>query len=713
MSLVEKQKPSDIGVALKTSGSKKGMGLWFLFLVLNLVNAFLSYSSSDIQIKGLLFIFGIVLPIYIALRSIPVLNPAENYPAADLGPLFLLKVFFILFLSAAIFLRFYRLQTFHLWPSGDESLQGLFAIDLIRHWNWRFFYTTGQHAPLLIWLLKWLFQCFESPFLNLWLLPACLSIIFVFLSYWTARLFFPKNVSAVYFSLTALSFWPMCSGRFCVQGVLVPAFETTVFLLLGYFLKSSSSKSKSFFGAALGFCAGLGTWAYTSWFVVVFFLILVLIALETKKCSHRFKFLWIFLFFLVLSAFPWMIAAVHEKFGGYVLGVSFLGGYFNWKEQILNSISYLTTLFWGTLKGSAAYGPVWGGMLNPFLTTCFFIGVIRLLKDNREGLSRTILAALLLFVLPGVLSADHVEMFRVIQLMPLLILVASIGLVWLLEFIPGRKGLAVFWVILLFSFSLDLIHLIKVSDIPVSPIHSVTNIKDENYWAYQKLELTAQLEGPGLIFADFILLDHDHTLNVTSYHFNALLNPKFRIDNARWAGVVTNVHYVPFLSQRFPESHWYRITPYAVEDGGSAVGIISLTPQNMKIFSKWVIAHDYFHQLSITAENTMNNQSEYLSTIQKLSEGIPLIAGDHFLEACFGEWVAQYHFGSDFGPNIQAIHRAIEKGYPTANLYYKLGNFYLINHQAKEAHHAYLMAAKSNPNYTNVKDVLSYLGSKH
>ncbi len=689
------------------------MGLWLLFLALNLANAFLSYSSFSVQSKGLFFIFGLALPIYIALRSMPVLRHSENCPFPTAIPPFFLKIIFIFFSIVAIFLRFYRLQTFHLWPSGDEGLQGLFAIDLIQNWNWRFFYTTGQHPPLLIWLLKWFFQNFESPFFNLWFLPACLSIFFVFLSYWMARLFFSKSVSVVYFSLTAISFWPMCFGRYCVQGVLIPVFETTSFLLLGYFLKFSSPKSKFLFSAGLGLCAGFGTWAYTSWFAVVFFLILILVAWERKNSTSTFKFLGIFLFFLGLSSLPWIVAAIHEKFGGYVLGVSFLSGYFDWKAQILNSISYFTVLFWGSLKGSAAYGPVWGGMLNPVLGSLFFIGVIRLLKENRMGLGRVILGALFLFILPGVLSADHVEMFRVIQLMPFLILVASIGLVWLLEFLPVRRGLAVFSVILFFSFSLDLIHLLKISDIAIHPFRLAANVLDENYWAYQKLKPMAKSEGPGLIFTDFILLDHDHTLNMTTYQFNALLNPKFQIGDARWAGVVTNVHYVPFLHKRFPESHWYRVTPYAAADGGSAIGIISLTPQNREVFSKWALAHQYFHQLTIKAENTMNDQSQYLLTVQKLSEGLPLMANDPFLESCYGEWVAQYHFGTDFGPNIRALHRAIEKGYPAANLYYKLGNFYLLNRQPQEARQAYLMAARSVPNYTNVQDALSYLESRH
>jgi hypothetical protein len=279
--------------------------------------------------------------------------------------------------------------------------------------------------------------------------------------------------------------------------------------------------------------------------------------------------------------------------------------------------------------------------------------------------------------------------------------------------LPGQKRVIIFLILIVFSLFLDSKHLVKTSDNGLAVSSAATETRDESYWAYQKLMPAARNRGPGLIFSDFVLLDRGHTLNVACYHFNALLNPEFQFNDAQWAGIVTNVHYVPFLLRRFPGSQWYRITPDRTEDGGSAVGIVPITPQNQSTFKKWAVAHQYFHQLSIQAENTMNNKDQYLSDFQRLPEGLPLMAGDPFLEACFGEWAAQYHFGPDFGPNIRAIQRAIQMGYPTANLYYKLGNFYLINHQPDEAHQAYLKAAACVPNYTNVKETLSYLESSH
>src|SRR5580692_3420457 len=239
---------------------------WVLFFVLSLAGGFLSYSSFGIEAKGIIFLLGIVFPLYLAIRALPILRPSgESFSPREEGSLFSGMVFVLLSL-AAIFLRFYRLQTFHAWPSGDESLQGFFAIDLIQNWNWRFFYTTGQHPPLLIWLLKWFFQNIRAPFFDLWFLPALTSVLFVFLSYWTARVFFKKSFSLIYFCLLTTAFWPVYFGRFCVQGVLIPLFETVGFLLLGYFLKVERPTSKKYFAMGLGFWIGLGTWAYTSWF---------------------------------------------------------------------------------------------------------------------------------------------------------------------------------------------------------------------------------------------------------------------------------------------------------------------------------------------------------------------------------------------------------------------------------------------------------------
>jgi hypothetical protein len=683
------------------------------FSVFVLANICFSYLPFPLEVKGFIFFLGLILFLLIAWKTGNFLKPRDSLRFQEKGPGYISKNFFLFFAVAAVLFRFCLLKLFHPWPSGDEALQGFFAIDLIENWNWRFFYTTGQHPPLLIWCLKWFFQSFQSPFFDLWFLPSFVSVLFTFLGYWASRIYFSEKISTVYFSLLALSFWPLYFGGFCVQGALVPLFEMAALILMGYFLKSKKGATKYFFAILLGLWVGVGTWVYTSWFSVVFFLVFLLFFVAFEKRPRGFQYLLVFLFSLSLGALPWIVAVFHEGFGGYVLGVSFLSGYFNLWDQLLTSASYLTSLFWGTLKEPVSYGPVWGGVLNPIFGACFFTGATELFRLRKNPLTAVLAAGFFLFLLPGILSADHVEMFRIIQVMPVLLLLVAIGIIRLLDDLPRRRRLTAFVLILVFSLPLDLYHLLKTSSASFNPLNPVFEVKDENYWAYQKFQAQFEKSGPGLIYTDFILLDHDHTLNVMSYHFNALVNPKYRFEEARWAGVVTNVHYVPFLARRFPGSQWYPITPYAVEDGGSAAGIIPVMPGNLEVLLKWSIAHRYFHRLNIQAENIMNNRAQYIVAVQKLPEGYPLVSGDPFLESCFGEWMGQYHFGPDFGPNIQAIRRALLKGYSTANLYYKLGNFYLLNRQRTEAKKAYLMAARSHPNYTNVKDAIAYLEKLH
>src|SRR5580658_5039330 len=93
---------------------------WLLFFVLSITNGILSYTSFAIETKGSIFLFGIILPLYLAVRVLPPSKPfGESFSQGKDIPFFPAAGFAVLSV-AAILSRFYRLQTFHLWPSGDE-----------------------------------------------------------------------------------------------------------------------------------------------------------------------------------------------------------------------------------------------------------------------------------------------------------------------------------------------------------------------------------------------------------------------------------------------------------------------------------------------------------------------------------------------------------------------------------------------------------------
>lgn len=687
--------------------------LWLAVAVFGTVDAFLSYVPLPSIWRVLLF-FCFFIPAFLA--ALPRLASRGTTDKRDPSKTELIPSspwLLAVFLGVVFFTRFFKLTSLHPWPSSDEALQGYFAVDLLRQWNWRFFYTSGQHPPLLIWLLKWFFQWSNSPFLNLWFLPALLSVLFLFFAYLAARMFFSRSVARLFTCLLATGFWPLSFGRFCVQGTLVPVFEMAAFFLLGWFLNSKGTKAKCFLVLGLGLVVGIGSWTYTSWLVVIlFFLCIGTWGLLKQTGDSKYVFLSLMAFFL--GAFPWFRAFFEEKFGGYMVGVSFLSGFFRFKDQVETSLSYLTNLFWGTWKQPVSYGPTWGGMLNPFVCGLFFWGLVELYRNRATTLARFLGLAAVLFLLPGFLSADHVEMFRIIQLMPLLLLVAALGFESALKQVPIPRRNIVFVVFLSLCLVFDFFRVLQPSlaaNSFSSPRVQITE-KDENYWAYQRLAPIAAQMGPGLVFTDFILLTHNHTLHVASFPFNALVNPSLDPSKSRWAAVVTNVHYVPFLLKRFPGSQWQLVTPDAVEDGGSAVVVFPINSRNRPVFMSWIPVHAYFHRLGIEAENMMNNPVEYQQALAQLPTGYFRLNGDPFLESCYAEWLAQYHQGSDFNWNIQALQRGLQRGYPTANLYYKLGGFYFWNHEEKKSKQAYLMAIKCKPNYTSAQEILSRIWGK-
>lgn len=687
---------------------------WFFFFVFVISNGLLAYSSLPYQMKIWVFMAGILLTFALYARGrvadkIDVKKSFTN-PILPIPPIGIC----LFLLGIALFLRFFKLTSLRLWPTGDEGLQGFFAIELVKKWDWRFFYTSGQHPPLLIWILKFFFQSFRDPFFNLWFPPALFSSFTLIIGYFASRLFFSKSVSFIFFLLLAFSFWPLDFGRFCVQGALVPLFEVLCFYFLGRFLNEPRPLFRRIWAGILGISLGLGCLTFTSWVMVILFVAL-LVALRTfaRRPNDRDDVLFFAVFFFIGFS-PWLIAFSREGFGGYLFGVSFFSGFFTWKQQFLTSLSNFTSLFWGPFQIEAGYGPTWGGVLNPLLGGCFFLGAAELYRMRQEPIAHVLFLGFLLFLLPGFLAADHVEMFRIIPVMPVLLMMVVFGIWRLLLTLSFDKRLFLLFPLIGSSFLIDFYHFLRPRLAGSNPgVEFKKNMEDESFQAFQLLRNMGDHHGPGLIFTEFLLLSRGHNLRVAVYPFNAADNPAINPDQATWASVIVNVHYGYFLAKRFPKSQWRRITVGSQEDGGLAVGIIPLEKKDREAMLCWLRAQDYVHQLGVQSENMMNNQPFYQSIVQKLADGYPLMEGDPFLESIYGEWIAQYRYTHGLERNISALQRAVEKGYPAANLYYKLGNFLFLNRQIPEAQKAYLMAAGCNPNYTNATEVLSRIWGKN
>ncbi len=87
--------------------------------------------------------------------------------------------------------------------------------------------------------------------------------------------------------------------------------------------------------------------------------------------------------------------------------------------------------------------------------------------------------------------------------------------------------------------------------------------------------------------------------------------------------------------------------------------------------------------------------------------------GDPFLESCFGEWMAQYHWGAHYQMNVMIVRKTLARGYPCAHLYYKLGNFLFLDDRPREARAAFKMAMRCKPNYTAAEDSIRILDEEN
>ncbi len=139
---------------------------WAFFFLFLVTNSCLSYGSFSIAEKSWIFIFGLIVPFGVGFLATAKaefkIDFQEEISFFEPDRLFWFGVIFL-----ALFLRFFHLTSFHLWPTGDEGLHGFLAIPLVEKWDWQFFDTVGEQPPLLIDSLVRFYQWSDSPFCNI------------------------------------------------------------------------------------------------------------------------------------------------------------------------------------------------------------------------------------------------------------------------------------------------------------------------------------------------------------------------------------------------------------------------------------------------------------------------------------------------------------------------------------------------------------------
>lgn len=697
--------------ALKpNSAAVKDRG-WIYFTVLIAANTFLSFGHFSPGAKAALLAFGILLPCFWAMSR----SPAEKSSApVFFTEEFLPKIHFGWWLGlglAAAATRLYQLGSF--FPGPDEGLVGLYALKLSEKWNWNFFYTVSQHTPVLIWATGLFFRLFKTSFLGLWFVPALISLAILPLAYGALSAFFPKSFRFLCVGLMVFSLWCFSCGRWSSQGILILPWELICLLAAGFFLGETVGPRKKKWAALLGFLAGLGYLTFPSWPFVI--LLVALTAFGGSFSGPYFKnreYFKFFVGFFILAFLPFLIIAWFQGFGATTRLISALDGGIPLGRRGLVGFSYFSSLFWGTWDGVSVYDTYNLERLSPLEASAFFWGLVQVVRCRAQRWSQWLGLCFLVCLLPAAFST-YVEMFRVIQILPFVLLITAVGCWRLLAALPKDKRLGALALFLAVSAGSDIV---RVSRIPVRSPGSGqsfnSNAASEIPRAYGIINEVYDHDGPGLIFTEFLPQWNDPSALVTTYFMNAGENPGLNPRDAKWAAVLANEHYYPFLSARFPGARWYWLSRDLPRGKGMLLGVIPIAAENREIPDRWVSAQHFFRQ-STEDLNNVSGPRTYAAARENLLRPPPEVLQDRFLEACYWERVSEFYYQNDCQSHYDDIRSALENairlGYPSAHLYYKLGSLVLRKKKFEEAEKAYESALQVEPGYRDASDALEFL----
>ncbi len=687
---------------------------FFLFLVFLAANTVLSYFPFSLEAKLWIGLLGLLVPgvLWLGTGKAKSWEEKPKDQSEFLPPI--PAWMWILIGILALVVRFSQLTTLSVWPHYDEGVYGYYALQLNEKWDWRLFYGDSRVPPLYIWLLSLIFRVFGTSLFSLWLLPALVSILVVPTAYWAATRFFSKSFSFLFALLMAFSFWPWLLGRFSFMTGLVLLAECLAFYFLGNFLHPSSPSTQKKWALALGFLLGFGFLIHIHWMIIAGVLAATLLygLKSSGKVSQQAFFFWAFPFFLLFLPFFYLCAT--QGYGSYLRHLAIFHQSSSWIQQAAVSISYPCALFWGMDTHFHTYQPLWGGFLNPVLGSLFFLGFLETWKNRQLALNRWLLWAFFIFLLPGLLTSDR-ETFRMVPVIPVMLVITALGWQKLCASFPNRKGMVLSLFLFLPAMGLDSYHLFGVyhhlwdtSDIWRGYTKSV-----ERFRAYELLKQIASEKGPGLLFDDFIPGLPDQTLTVAAHDFNAAENPDLSFEKAQWAAVLTNVNYQPFLAKRFPDGRYAWLSKdLSSSDGGLMLWVIPLDSSRIKELKNWQEASLALHPFIDETISYFPDRT-YQESLKTLFDAKPAFNSDSFLRSCFWEKAADIYFkesvltpGSSDRQAVQALEKATQEGYPAAHLYEHLGIFDAMAGNKKEAEEAFQKALKAPFNHTDAETFL-------
>jgi hypothetical protein len=648
--------------------------------------------------KLLAGLWGLVFPLFTLLWSCPSLPQSK-------GTLFERELFipvplwaWLLVITLGIGIRFYKLTSLSTWPMPDDGMSYFYSFELSQKWVWKLFETQTQTPCVFFDTLALFFKIFEPSLFSLWLFPALFSALTLLPIYVISRSFFPPSFGIILFTLAAFNFGFLYIGRFCQWPVLVLFWAALNLMVLSFWSRAAKGPSRNKWSLALGMVTGLGFFIAINWPVMAMAVVLAVIGYLRKGRFQTGEREWPFWIGLFLSSGLFALLAYQSGYGTHIQNLWAFHPGMDWARQLEDSFSNIAALFWEINPTLPHYGPVWGGVLNPLMTSCFFLGLTELWRHRYEPFSLWLILSFFLGLMPGLVTKNY-DFFRDLAVLFPLLILAAWGLRALIFSIhlPQKKKLMVLGVMLACSSGMDVYHL-------TGPYHQTWGTpgpfwdgfkSSELYRAYQILDQTQKQMGRGAVLEDLRPAVTDRTLQVAVYSFDSCWNPVVPFSEVRWVAILINANYKPFLQKKFPQSEWHWLGKETIWNQPMMLAIIPTASPHVNILRDWFEGDRLYHPLVVQIENVLSRDDQ-LAVIKDLESLGSRLSPDPFLQSCLWEKIAFHRMSIHDGPGaLQAVQEGLKKGYPLAHFYNLEG--ILLGHmgrtvEARQAFHKALLA---------------------
>ncbi len=314
-----------------------------------------------------------------------------------------------------------------------------------------------------------------------------------------------------------------------------------------------------------------------------------------------------------------------------------------------------------------------------------------------------------MFLLPAFLS-QGTEYFRIVPVLPVILVVVAVGLNVLGTGLPPGKKNLFLCSFLAISPALDFYHLAVTY--PRACLSGFGHWNDytksvERWRAYHILKTVAGEKGPGVYLSNFDPYPFDRSLELASGDFNLEEGWTASLNPPKWTAFLANVNDKPFLSQRFPLAKIIWLDPDLEEgDEGLILVVIPRGGIDLRTFNQWALADRALVSVSMEMLNRPTNGRRG-KILQEFSKIYHFFQGDPFLESLFWNQVYLNHSADgDLPSALFDLRQAIRLGYPSAYFYNEAGALLFSEKNQEWAREAFTRACKSEFNKTPAVDNL-------